>query len=136
MYDISVKTVSEGEKVNFFNRIGYELRKFMIGRYGIDNLGIILMVAGFVLSLFSRISIVISAISLLILGFGIFRMLSKNIQQRKKENSFVMDLFSKKEAGYRYFRCPDCSQKIRVPKGKGKIRITCPKCGHRFEKNT
>ena len=41
--------------MNFFNRIGYELRKFMIGRYGIDNLGIILMVAGFVLSLFSRI---------------------------------------------------------------------------------
>ncbi|MBR4623678.1 MAG: hypothetical protein IKO45_03900 [Clostridia bacterium] len=122
--------------MNFFNRIGYELRKFMIGRYGIDNLGIILMVAGFVLSLFSRISIVISAISLLILGFGIFRMLSKNIPQRKKENGSVMDLFSKKEAGYRYFRCPDCSQKIRVPKGKGKIRITCPKCGHRFEKNT
>lgn len=122
--------------MNFFNRIGYELRKFMIGRYGIDNLGIILMVAGFVLSLFSRISIVISVISLLILGFGIFRMLSKNIPQRKKENSFVMDIFSKKEAGYRYFRCPGCSQKIRVPKGKGKIRITCPKCGSKFEKNT
>jgi len=74
--------------MNFFNRIGYELRKFMIGRYGIDNLGIILMVAGFVLSLFSRISIVISAISLLILGFGIFRMLSKKHSTEEEGEQF------------------------------------------------
>lgn len=42
----------------------------------------------------------------------------------------------KDRKNYKYFQCPSCHQKIRVPKGRGKIRIHCPKCGHDFEKKT
>lgn len=50
----------------------------------------------------------------------------RDAQQAKREN----------EAGYRIFKCPQCGQKIRVPKGKGHIMIRCPKCGNQFEKKT
>lgn len=86
-------------------------------------------------------------IGLLLLLYAYFRMLSRNVHKRYAENI----AFMQKTAGvrakfgqlqqrfalrktYRYFSCPHCRQQVRVPKGRGKISITCPKCGTQFIK--
>ena len=88
-------------------------------------------------------------IGLLLLLYAYFRMLSRNVHKRYAENI----AFMQKTAGvrakfgqlqqrfalrktYRYFSCPHCRQQVRVPKGRGKISITCPKCGTQFIKKS
>ena len=80
---------------------------------------------------------------------SIFRIFSKNVSKRYEENQKFLQMtepvrsfFSAKTAGlldlrtHRHFRCPQCKQKIRVPRGKGNIQITCPKCRHEFVKKS
>ncbi len=76
-------------------------------------------------------------LSILLLAYSYFRIFSKNISARKKENEtykrwlspirFQIEKF-KNRKNYRYLKCPNCQQKSRVPKNKGMIRVTCPKC--------
>ena len=69
--------------------------------------------------------------------FVLFRMFSRNIPARRRENQrFVNFLNRLKDRDNRYFNCPQCHQMVRVPKGKGKINIRCPKCGNKFIKKT
>ncbi|MEG0256125.1 MAG: hypothetical protein RR554_09875 [Vagococcus sp.] len=84
-------------------------------------------------------------ISLLLLSYSYFRTLSKNKEARKKENEAYRKKLSpirfqllkfKNRDSYRYLKCPNCKQKIRVPKNKGTIRVTCPKCHHEKEMKT
>lgn len=114
------------------------LRRFMYGRYGSDQLGIALLVTGFVVMLLGALlwkGFVWIAYAILI--FYIFRVYSKNIPQRRKENSAFLRLIAPlKDRDHRYFRCPNCRQSVRVPRGKGKLSITCPKCRKRFEKKS
>ena len=66
-----------------------------------------------------------------------FRTFSRNTYKRYQENRRYlrfMDQLRDKE--HRYYTCPRCRQTVRVPKGKGKISITCPKCSERFIKKT
>lgn len=135
-----------------FRRFGNAVRKFMYGRYGSDQLNIVLLVAAIaisltnsILSLIFRNSLVYSRVlnpilyllMLALLGFGIFRMLSRNIYARQKENRKFRQLWScLTDRKNRYFRCPKCKQTVRVPRKRGKINITCPKCGNRFIKKT
>ena len=137
------------------------LRKFMEGRYGADELnrfltvcGWVLLLTGFVLSAFSgkvllSIGSLLVTLSWALLIFSIFRSLSKNTSQRASEN-YKYFVYKNKVTGWfrrlktrwqdrkvhRYFRCPQCHATVRVPKGKGKIRITCPKCKHQFVKKS
>ena len=75
--------------------------------------------------------------SYLFMGIAIFRCLSRNTYKRYQENRRYLALRSRtKDKNHRYFRCPKCRQQIRVPKGKGKIAITCPKCKEKFIKKT
>lgn len=127
------------------------LRKFMLGRYGVDQLSVGLLFLSFLLSIimfFIPSSILSYVIYLPILVF-LFRVLSKNHTMRRKENAAFLKLwnpvylwFGKKHTQmgnrktHRYFKCPGCKQEMRVPKGKGKIRITCPKCKLEFIKKT
>lgn len=135
-----------------FRRFGNAVRKFMYGRYGSDQLNIALLVAAIaisftnsILSLIFRNSFVYNRIlnpilyllMLALLGFGIFRMLSRNIYARQKENRKFRQLWAcLTDRKNRYFRCPRCKQTVRVPRKRGKINITCPKCGERFIKKT
>ena len=67
----------------------------------------------------------------------IFRMFSRNISARRRENQRFVGFFSRlRDRDNRYFSCPKCRQMVRVPKGKGKINIRCPKCGEKFMKKT
>ena len=119
-------------------KLGAKLRQFMYGRYGSDQLGMALLILGIVLMLLGTFWLsVFTLLSYAVLIYYIFRCYSRNIAKRRQENARFMRLVAPfKDRTHRYFRCPKCRQSVRVPKGKGRIAITCPKCRHRFEKNT
>lgn len=126
--------------------------KFMYGRYGVDELGkhlLVLAIALSALGLFlPRIpSFVCSVLSLALTGLIFYRALSKNINRRVMENHrylaktekirawarFCKKRWSERKT-YRYLRCPHCKGYCRVPKGKGKIKVTCRVCKKQFER--
>jgi predicted RNA-binding Zn-ribbon protein involved in translation (DUF1610 family) len=118
-----------------------------IGRNGPDQLSLGLSILALALS-FVPVTIVFY-ISLAVFALSILRMFSKNIEQRRKENLLFLRLVNKPKMWYynckaasaqsklyKIFKCPECGQKLRVPKGKGKVSIKCSKCGNRIIKNT
>lgn len=125
--------------------------RFMQGRYGMDHLGrsvVGVAILAFVLSFFFE-----NAIFPLLTWAGIiyayFRMFSRNIYKRSAENQAFLtrtyklrcffarqkNLLAQRKTHHIY-KCPTCKQKIRVPRGKGRIEIRCPKCNTRFIKNS
>lgn len=119
------------------------LRKFMIGRYGSDQLSVGLLFLWMALSILSMYvrSQVLEVIKMIIPFIALFRMFSRNIQKRYQENLKFLRYWNpvrnkansiiqriKGSKHYRYFKCSNCKQTLRVPKGKGKVAITCPKC--------
>ena len=128
-----------------------KLRRFMIGRYGSDGLNQFLSIASLVLLLIaivSRISLFtwLSAAPLL---FCCYRTFSRNISKRTEENYkfyTLKDRVDNKFRGlkeqwanrkvYHHYRCPQCRQKLRVPRGRGRIQISCPRCGTQFIKKS
>ena len=127
-----------------------KLMQFMIGRNGNDELNRFLLAVEMVLILlsviFSRgIGRVLSPIALVLLGFTYYRMLSRDLIRRSDENAryfrlrerFLGMIRVRKEQwvqrkDYKFFVCPACKATLRVPKGRGKIKIVCRKCGNSF----
>ena len=125
------------------NKLKDWLRRFMIGRYGTDKLNNLLLwiaTADILLSLFlphGLPTLLAVLLAYALMGIVIFRSLSRNTYQRHKENRWYLNLLERlKDREHRYFSCPQCTQSVRVPKGKGKIAITCPKCREKFVKKT
>ena len=126
-----------GEKL----KIGFA--RFMMGRYGTDKLNTAILLTGVavsVLSLFTKGPTLDMLLTLLAYGlmvWAIFRSLSRNTYKRYQENRKYLQLMDRiKDRQHRYFNCPRCRQVVRVPRGKGKIAITCPKCKEKFIKKT
>ena len=122
-----------------FRKLGEKLRNFMYGRYGTDQLNTCLLIVGVVLCLLSMIPKLyfLGFISFIPLIVTIFRMYSRNIYKRRRENQAFLRLLAPiRDRKNRYFKCPKCHQHIRVPRGKGKIVIRCPSCGEKFTKKT
>ena len=121
-----------------WNKIRDGISRFMAGRYGMDQLGMALLVAALVFVFLSRFVYTLLGIAALaLLGFAVYRTYSRNIERRTRENTWFLHLLDPlRDREHRYFRCPKCRQKVRVPRGKGKIAIRCPKCGERFERTT
>lgn len=124
--------------------------RFMQGRYGIDQLNSFLMIVCvicFIVNMFIG-SIVLTFIAYGTWLFVIFRMFSKNIYARNRENDKYLNFFSplsrwlklklmsKQDPSNKYFSCPKCKQMVRVPKGHGTVVLTCPNCQNKFEKRT
>ena len=124
--------------------------RFMQGRYGIDQLNSFLMIVCvicFIVNMFIG-SIVLTFIAYGTWLFVIFRMFSKNIYARNRENDKYLNFFSplsrwlklklmsKQDPSNKYFSCPKCKQMVRVPKGHGTVVVTCPNCQSKFEKRT
>ena len=122
--------------------------RFMQGRYGIDQLNSFLMIVCvicFIVNMFIG-SIVLTFIAYGTWLFVIFRMFSKNIYARNRENDKYLNFFSplsrwlklklmsKQDPSNKYFSCPKCKQMVRVPKGHGTVVVTCPNCQNKFEK--
>jgi len=125
------------------NRIRQALQRFMAGRYGTDKLNTYILGLGLILCLVSMfvpvtaVNLVLTAISYALMIWAIFRTLSRNTYRRYQENRRFLMFFDRiKDREHRYFDCPKCRQLVRVPRGKGKIMITCPKCGEKFTKRT
>ena len=121
------------------NGFGSRLRRFMEGRYGNDKLNnAILGVALFfvILALFIRnplIDLIVHGIAYVLMFWVIFRSLSRNTYKRYQENRRYLQFFGRmKDRDHRYFDCPKCRQMVRVPRGKGKIAISCPRCKEKF----
>ena len=125
------------------NRIRLALQRFMMGRYGTDKLNTYILGLGVILCLLSMfirfplLDLIMTALSYALMIWAIFRTLSRNTYKRYQENRrFLMLLDRIKDRDHRYFDCPRCRQPVRVPRGKGKIMITCPKCKEKFTKKT
>lgn len=165
---------------NFFQNINNAFRRFMVGRYGSDQLSrftMILAVIMLVLNMIFRTKTsVFYWLVWVFLLISYFRMFSKNTQKRYDENTRYLQLKEKilgklrgtrggsgaksvrdsyryyenaynnasrsnsstmrSDKEHRIFRCPNCDQRVRVPRGRGKIEITCPRCSHKFIKRS
>ena len=120
-----------------------KLRQFMAGRYGTDKLNTCILVLGVIVSIVAAIlrnpllTLVFATLSYVLMFWAIFRTFSRNTYKRYQENRrFLMLLDRIKDRQHRYYSCPRCRQPVRVPRGKGKIAITCPKCKEKFIKKT
>ena len=129
----------------------YKLQKFMYGRYGSDELSYALILVSILLMILSNFDKLwfLYIVSLIPLAVSFWRCLSKNIYARTAERNKFLSLISgpkssikllinkfKDRKTHRYYKCSDCKSVLRVPKGRGKIEITCPKCGKRTVKKT
>lgn len=131
-----------------------KLANFFSGRNGADELTRLLSVVLallIVLSAFAGDGIkdILSVFTLALALYIIFRMFSKNLSARQAENAAYLrrkqkvktdmelrrDMWRQRKE-YKFFKCPSCKAVLRVPRGKGKIRIVCKKCGTAFEKKT
>ena len=133
-----------GERCDY--KMREKIQRFMWGRYGSDRLSQVLMVCALVLMVLSfpiGNSFYLPALALM--GYVYFRMFSRNIAKRSAENQWYLaremkvrrwfqnrkrDFAGRKE--YKIFKCPQCSQKLRIPRGHGKVQIHCRSCGHDF----
>lgn len=132
---------------NWFRRAGAGMaagiRRFMSGRYGTDRLNMVILMGALgicLVGLFVRnlvVSIFLSLAAYALMFWAIFRSLSRNTYKRYRENRKFLQFFTRlKDREHRYYDCPKCRQPTRVPRGKGKIAITCPRCGERFIRKT
>ena len=115
----------------------------MMGRYGPDKLTTCLLWTSVILMLIGmfipspKVKLVLVVIYYALWGWSIFRMLSRNTYKRYQENrKFLLLIDRFKDREHRYFDCPKCRQSVRVPRKKGKIAITCPKCNEKFIRKT
>jgi len=125
-------------------------QRFMYGRYGGDGLNLFLMVVGMVLSIFgSYLFWPILIVSYLIYFYAIFRIFSRNIGARQREYAVFLRIWNPirgwfgltkrkftERKQYKYFKCPQCHQQLRAPRGRGKIIVTCQKCHSQFDTKT
>ena len=126
------------------------IQRFMYGRYGMDQLNIALLLVYLVLYLISGLfrSHTLRLLSFLCLITVTVRFFSRRADQRREENARFLNAVGpllrrynvnksrRQDKDHSYFKCPNCGQQLRVPKGKGKICITCPKCRIEFIKKT
>ena len=125
------------------SRFRMAVQRFMMGRYGTDKLNMLLLCVGLGLTVINMfihlptLNMVLTLLAWLMMGLVIFRTLSRNTYKRYRENrKYLMFLERIKDREHRYYDCPKCRQQVRVPRGKGKISITCPKCREKFIKKT
>ncbi|MBM6947139.1 hypothetical protein [Mordavella massiliensis] len=128
-----------------------KLIRFMAGRYGFDSFGKATLIAALIVMVLSGLfeSAILSLLAWALIIYTYFRLFSRNIYRRSAENQAYL----KKTRGIRtwfnsqkslmaqrkthhIYKCPTCHQKIRVPRGKGRIEIRCPKCQTRFIKKS
>lgn len=128
------------------------LARVLYGRNGIDPLSVALLICGFIISFiarFFRFTIaypILMVIVYVFAGLIIFRIFSRNIPARQRENQVFLKLWNpilswfrmrrtiSSDKAHKYFRCPNCGEYVRIPKGVGRVRIRCKRCMKEFER--
>ena len=134
-----------------------KFNKFMQGRYGVDDfsrfimgVALTLIILTMVVTMFNRnVGSILDFLGIAAIVYAYFRIFSRNIQQRYAENQKYLQMTSKfrlrfnqeknlmkQRKTHHIYSCPGCGQKIRIPRGKGKIEIECPKCHTKFVKRS
>ena len=131
-----------------WQKIKDSLRRFMIGRNGSDQLSFALLICGIVLSLLTSITRIgiFYYFGLAAYIWAIFRMFSRNTAKRRAENAKYLDFTRnfrtnhsqffvrmKNMKKYKYFRCPECKSRLKLPRKVGEVTVTCGKCHHQFK---
>jgi predicted RNA-binding Zn-ribbon protein involved in translation (DUF1610 family) len=126
------------------------IQRFMYGRYGNDQFNLFLIgiyLVLYLLSVWVRFT-PLSWVAAIILCAALYRMLSRNLSQRRTENTQFLDWTAPlvqwfrlqrnihRDKEHRYFKCPNCGQQLRVPRGKGRITVTCRGCGASFQEKS
>lgn len=126
------------------------LQRFMYGRYGNDQLNMVLGLLSLALYLVFVVTswTFLYAVSFMLMAAALFRCLSRNYDRRRAENGKFLSLVQPVTRWYRlrrtirrdkdhcYFKCPNCGQQLRVPRGKGRITVTCRGCGASFQEKS
>ena len=126
------------------------LARFMYGRNGSDQLGLFFLVIYLLIWLLQAVTgwAVLALVEWVLLFIILFRMLSRNLSRRRAENTKFLQIIAParkrlrslraqlKDKEHRYFRCPNCRQQMRVPRGKGRITVHCRSCGATFEEKS
>lgn len=135
------------KRVDEMNKLNDKLRNFMYGRYGMDELSKVMVYASLILWVVTIIfrSSITDAIALVLLFWAYFRMFSRNIPKRYAELQ-KFEIWKQKirqtpqtvavRRTHHIYKCPQCKQKVRVPRGKGRIEISCPRCRTKFIKRS
>ena len=135
--------------MGFFDKIRAGFARFMSGRTGVDQLSYAMVIVALVMTIIGGIAgiglLTLMADALILLAF--YRMLSKNRLKRAQENANYLQKTQKLRRAvtewvnrvknskkYRYFTCPKCKARLRVPRGVGSVTITCKSCGNKFDK--
>lgn len=125
-----------------------KIRNFFVGRNGVDDLSNLALwgaVIVMIINIFVSVGWLNTVLSILSWGgliYGYFRILSKNVAKRRAENWAFVSWKDKirqrwqQRKTHKFYNCPKCRTTLRVPKGKGKISITCRKCGEKFIRKT
>ena len=122
----------------------------MYGRYGNDQLNMVLVLLSLALYLVFVVTswTFLYAVSFMLMAAALFRCLSRNYDRRRAENGKFLSLVQPVTRWYRlrrtirrdndhcYFKCPGCGQQLRVPRGKGRITVTCRGCGASFQEKS
>lgn len=134
-----------------WQKMKQNMSSFLQGRYGTDILNKYLIGLSFILVMLGMLMPYISILGFIVLIYAYFRMFSKNVQKRGLENYKFVIILNKIKQPFKtmkllligdktskYYKCKNasCKQIIRVPKGRGKIQISCPKCKEQFIKKT
>ena len=135
--------------MGFFDKFRAAVSRFMSGRYGSDQRNLTMVIGALIVTTIGSLSgvyfLTLAADALLLLA--IFRMFSKDRYRRAHENQVYLEKTQKVRRAatewvnrvknsrkYRYYTCPKCKQRLRVPRGVGNITITCKQCGTKFDK--
>lgn len=128
----------------------------MYGRYGNDQLGNFILVISLICGVFTFFvggltDVIFALLQLMLISFWAMRAFSRNVYRRRTENQKFLLLwngvkkrfknisaaFSRlKDRKHKYFKCPKCNSRLRVPRGRGEITVTCPRCNNRFDKKS
>ena len=133
--------------MNMLQKIRTALGRLMVGRRGADELSLMLLISGLILSVLGsmlRLGI-LNLLSLAVYIFSIYRMFSRNLEKRHAENAKFVSLWQSVTSGarqffnrvkntnkYKYFKCPQCHARLRLPRKVGEVTVTCGKCHHAF----
>ena len=121
-----------------------KIRRFMQGRYGVDSYSRFLLYVGVILAVISMLGKwrIVYGLAWILLIYSYFRVFSRHYAKRAAENQKYLKItytlqnkFKRRgirDRQHRIYKCPQCKQRIRIPRGHGKVEIRCPKCGKTF----